>query len=605
MNIAKKRRTKLLLPLILAFVAGRPFADVLIDDFEQGYNGTAIGTLWYFFNDSADHGKSIVRNEGPGHTFKGYYDPGKNSKYAGELQYDLTAGYEYPYVGMGFSLDNDTKKPVDLTSAAGIRFNIRADKYEVTEFTRVRVALCQANITNFDYYHEDLFIGPDWDTIEIMFSESELGREGSGDDVPLALDKIQRIDWIVQDKEKKYLDGRLWIDNVVIIGNPVGLRRPPPYPPILVYPALGANGIPASPVMSWHPSQGAGSYTLQVSTAKGFGTALFNMPNITDTVAAIQTLEFGNVYYWRVNAQSGDSVGRWSSIGNFTVTDSTPRPPTLIAPADSATSVAVSPVLSWRASAAAKTYRVQVSSSSAFSSTVIDSGGITDTSCSVSALANGITYYWRVCASNVAGAGAWSAPRGFTTITASPETPVLASPADGAVGVAVNTPLSWNVAARAANYRLQVSTSPDAASAYVINQPGLTATAFSGAAFAKQTRYYWRVQAANSNGESGWSAIWSFTTGSATNALPMRRNAGKFVFDAGDGGREIRYLLPGISKVRLNIYDFKGALVKRVVDAEQNEGEYSLTMPGLPNGTYFFTFIAGSFRHNGKIEIIR
>jgi hypothetical protein len=319
----------------------------------------------------------------------------------------------------------------------------------------------------------------------------------------------------------------------------------------------------------------------------------------------VTSLGYGNIYYWRVNAQSGDSVGRWSSIGNFTVTDSTPLPPVLIVPADSATSVAVSPALSWRASAGAKTYRVQVSSSPAFSSTVVDSGGIIDTSCGVSALANGITYYWRVCAGNVAGAGAWSAARSFTTITSSPETPVPASPADGAAGVAVNAPLSWNVAARAASYRLQVSTSPDAASAYIVNQPGLTATTFTGAAFAKQTRYYWRVQATNANGESGWSAIWSFTTGSSTAALHGRWNAGKFAFDAGSGGHEIRYSLPGRNRVKLNVYDFKGTLVKRAVDAEQNEGEYSLTMPGLPNGAYFITFIAGVFRYNGKIELIR
>ena len=71
--------------------------------------------------------------------------------------------------------------------------------------------------------------------------------------------------------------------------------------------------------------------------------------------------------------------------------------------------------------------------------------------------------------------------------------------------------LSWNSAANASSYRLQVSLSSSFAT-IVYDQSGLSATQATISGLPNNTIVYWHVNAANSNGTSVWSPTWSFTT---------------------------------------------------------------------------------------------
>lgn len=99
---------------------------------------------------------------------------------------------------------------------------------------------------------------------------------------------------------------------------------------------------------------------------------------------------------------------------------SPPAAPTLVSPVNGATGVSTSPTLTWNASTGAATYRVQVSTSSAFSTTVYDQSGLTTTSTTVTGLASATTYYWRANASNSAGTSTWSSTWSFTTSSSAP-----------------------------------------------------------------------------------------------------------------------------------------------------------------------------------------
>ncbi|MGA2507937.1 MAG: fibronectin type III domain-containing protein, partial [Chitinispirillaceae bacterium] len=135
-----------------------------------------------------------------------------------------------------------------------------------------------------------------------------------------------------------------------------------------------------------------------------------------------------------------------------------PAAPTLSSPANGATNVALNPTLTWDSSAGASHYQLQVAKDSSFNSIVFSDSMLTSTSRAISSLVNSTTYYWRVRASNTGGTSAWSADWRFTTVSGLPGTPTLVSPSNGQTNVSTNPMMTWNSAAGAATYRLQVAT---------------------------------------------------------------------------------------------------------------------------------------------------
>lgn len=92
-----------------------------------------------------------------------------------------------------------------------------------------------------------------------------------------------------------------------------------------------------------------------------------------------------------------------------------------------------------------------------------------------------------------------------------PSIPHLKSPSAGASGISTSATLEWDFSARADSYALQVSESPEFAEP-IVDQDNLTALSFSLNRLNYNTRYFWRVSATNTLGNSGWSDTWSFTT---------------------------------------------------------------------------------------------
>ncbi len=501
------RQIGMLSGLTVIFAGMGIFADVTIDNFERGYNGNSIGTPWYFFTDAASDGNSRINNVGPENTFAGNYGPGNGSTYAGVMDFTLGSAFEYPYVGMGFSFYNDAEAPVDMTGATAIQFDIKASKS-----MSVRIEVDQSTIVDDDYYNKIISVGTSWTTVTVNLSTGtgNLHQDGWGEAVPFAKDKLTRINWVCQDYANAAA-GTISIDNVVIVGDPAGLQNPPPYPPILAHPAWKAVDVPPASSLFWHPSVGATGYWLQIATASTFGTCFLDKPTIADTTEAVAGLARATSYYWRVKAYSGADTGRWSSTGMFTTVYDIPPVPVPATPVDGATAVPVSTTLTWAAATGATTYNLQVSASSSFTSYIADLTGLAAVSYAIASLDYGTVYYWRVSATNLSGTSAWSPPRSFTTVQAPPAVPTLVSPASDAAGVAMNVPFVWNVAARAATYTLQVSTSSSFGS-FIINQSGIVDTMFAGATLNSGTRYYWRVRAAASDGVTSVSAAWSFTT---------------------------------------------------------------------------------------------
>jgi hypothetical protein len=179
-----------------------------------------------------------------------------------------------------------------------------------------------------------------------------------------------------------------------------------------------------------------------------------------------------------------------------------PPAPSAVSPADGA-SVTEPFTISWTAVSDPTGiigYNWQVSSSSAFTSVLLQNSTNGETQASVSGLANG-TYFWRVQAVNGAfEQGAWSQPRSFT-VTGAGGAPSLAPPK----GYSTFHPLevmtfTWSTVPGAATYILQYSTDPSfpvITSAQFNNIPDPT---FSFAISDPEGNYFARVFAVDANG---------------------------------------------------------------------------------------------------------
>ena len=190
---------------------------------------------------------------------------------------------------------------------------------------------------------------------------------------------------------------------------------PPPNAPTLSSPANNSTGVSVSPILVWNTSNGATSYTLQVSTNSSFSSLIHNQTGLVNTNMQLTGLNYLTTYYWRVSAANNNSISNWSTTWSFTTTGTAPYAPPLFAPANDAIDIETPALLVWSPSISATSYSLQVSTNSSFSSFVYNQSGLTNTSQQITGLNISTKYFWRVSATNSYGTSSWSSPWTFTT----------------------------------------------------------------------------------------------------------------------------------------------------------------------------------------------
>lgn len=92
-----------------------------------------------------------------------------------------------------------------------------------------------------------------------------------------------------------------------------------------------------------------------------------------------------------------------------------------------------------------------------------------------------------------------------------PPAAALASPLNNATNQPPTLTLSWQPAAAASSYDLQVSTDSTFAIT-TVNLTGLASTSSQVGPLANVTRFFWRVRGKNAAGTGDWSPVWAFNT---------------------------------------------------------------------------------------------
>ncbi|MEI6520062.1 MAG: C10 family peptidase, partial [bacterium] len=288
--------------------------------------------------------------------------------------------------------------------------------------------------------------------------------------------------------------------------------------PVLTVPAQLSPGnnvtnvtIPVT--LAWSPVANASNYEYELYSAAS-ATVPIETLTVATTSSIIQfALQPGTRYTWRVRAI--DAVGTqsaFSPLWAFTTQAQTViGTPVLTYPLNNAIDIITSPILTWQSAANATLYNVEVATDAGFANIISNNPGVTVTSYQVNNLVNNTIYYWRVTGGDATPRWGTPATASFTTVAIVPQkpaSPVLTSPANGAVGIALNTALIWQAITNAVSYTLEYATNNNFINPTVVTGTNLSASV----TLNSNTRYYWRVLATDGNGiDSDWSQAY-FTT---------------------------------------------------------------------------------------------
>lgn len=288
-------------------------------------------------------------------------------------------------------------------------------------------------------------------------------------------------------------------------------------------------------------------YNLQLAKDAEFKVLVTDQTALTGTRYDVPALEANTTYYWRVSGTNANGTSGWSEAWAFATptkapapsTGNTPLPPVLKSPGDGSALTGRTARLEWELSTGAAAYTVQLARDALFYNLTMSRDAVTANFSETITLDWTTTYFWRVSASNSAGASAWSAVRTFTTpapsvpspvppspprppaTSASPGPPAPVSPANGSTVAGNTSQLEWSESARALSYNVQLATDPGFGRP-IIDRGGMTTRSLPTGPLDWATVFYWRVSASNTSGTSEWSAVSTFTTAAQPSPPPIR-----------------------------------------------------------------------------------
>ena len=255
---------------------------------------------------------------------------------------------------------------------------------------------------------------------------------------------------------------------------------------------LGNSAASGKPMLTWNAVEGATSYRIYRSTAKGSGYSLLG--TTTATSYTNTGAKAGTTYYYRVKAVNDAGLSPYSNIVSGKVKSVTPKPSAPVVKIGNS-STSGKPMLTWNAVSGATSYKVYRATSQNGTYSLL--GTVTATSYTNTGAKAGVTYYYKVKAVNSAGESAYSnVVSGRATVT------TLTMGHSASSG---KPQLTWKAVSGAASYKVYRATSKNGAYSVINTTKALTYTNV-GAALG--TTYYYKVEALNAAGKSmGFSAV--------------------------------------------------------------------------------------------------
>lgn len=318
-----------------------------------------------------------------------------------------------------------------------------------------------------------------------------------------------------------------------------------------------------------------------------------------------------------IDTLNGWAVGDYGTIIHTTTGGWVlPSTPSLSGVSNNATCVSLTPQLTWSVIfPPVCTYRLQVSLTNNFATTLIDTSGLLYTNYTIpsSKLNYHTSYYWRVVATNQVGVGSWSSVRKFTTTYATPVAPALVSPPNYSYISFYSPLLDWDSVANASSFRIRVSLDSTFAST-IIDTSGIQVSYYTVMPGMLQNgqRYFWRVNASNTCVTGPWSATWSFRTvitSTSGNQIEVPKSFKLYnnYPNPFNPITKIKFDLPVNDRVFLRIFDITGKEVTTLVDLEMKAGvyEFQWNAERFASGVYFYRIETAGFSDIKRMILIK
>jgi hypothetical protein len=357
---------------------------------------------------------------------------------------------------------------------------------------------------------------------------------------------------------------------------------------------------------------------------------------LKDTTFTVTGLSNLTKYYWRVNAVNAEGTGSWSMVWSFNTIGS-PTQAAQIYPFANSTNIPVNVNFSWNKSqdqlemnklkgslknaksitkimssgkknvTAVSQYLFELTTDTATTYFVVNDSTLTDTTILVTGLKNLTSYWWRVCAMNETGWGAFTNWSMFTTIISPPGVASLLTPNNNTAipDTAASILFTWDSAPLASSYELQMA-SDTKFNTVLEDSAWIPDTVFLYHPKNIISTFYWRVQGSNAGGTGSWSTPMTVSLITGINkiksGIPVVYNLYQNYPNPFNPSTLIKFDLPFSSNVKIEVYNILGEKVRELMNEEKPAGYYEVNFntTGLASGVYLYLLEAKST--DGKNE---
>jgi len=303
--------------------------------------------------------------------------------------------------------------------------------------------------------------------------------------------------------------------------------------------------VPVTSDFQWIGYSNAKSYHFQLSDSYDFQQVIEDIQDINSTNYKINNLLNDHIYYWRVRYTTSTFVtSNWSEIWEFrTESANILKAPIINSVEQIDFKIPINTSLSWNSVSQATSYLFSLSKNPGFYPRIMKVSWHQDTLILVNNLDYNTLYYWRVAGQNDNAVSPWSFTKQFVTELKPVES---VTPETGNNKMNPSGLLSWESIYGADSYHIIVS--DDNNFDNIIIEITVNDTLFQYN-LEEEKSYSWKIKAVNSENESQWSEVFTFTIPKSTDVkdnddfeISIYPNPANDIIELGFGSNLIEYI---------------------------------------------------------------